>query len=205
MAKLYVANTTKQNQRVYFRLDFDVDAEGRRSTILRFQPAKYVDIPPGQQRVIGGEIHQDQVESIVEQLRPYGLAGVTEVASLAAVTPYIFNLNQPVKADHIRYVMAKNEGLQIEEGRQRRAKAAIIMNETVSNAVANQFAQQGIQKEPVQDFEVEFEQLDQSEAGEKRIEEGYRIDPNAPPPPAAAKAAKRKAAAKPKASAQSRA
>ncbi len=144
--------------------------------------------------MVGGELHTDQIDDIVNQLRVFGLKAVTEITSTRAFIPFVFNLNQPIKEDHIRWVMSKNEGILVEQGKERRSKAAIIMDETVANAVANQFAQNGITKEATQKFEMEIEQLEQSEAGEKRIEEGYRIDPKAPPPAGAkpAKAAPKK-------------
>ena len=43
--------------------------------------------------------------------------------------------------------------------------------------VADQFAQQGIPAEPTDKTDVTFEQLEQSELGEKRIEEGFEIVP----------------------------
>jgi hypothetical protein len=185
MAKLYVANCTMQMQRVYYRIDFDVDKEGKQTIVRRFQPAKQVDIPSGRQTVVGGDLHADQIDDIINQLRTFGLMAVTEINNIRSFTPFIFNLNFPVKEDAIRHVAAKNQGLKIEEGKQRRAKAAVVMNDIVANTVANKFADEGIPKEPTQDFEIEFEQLEQSEAGEKRIEEGYRMDPKAPPPPGA--------------------
>ncbi len=182
MAKLFVANCTMQMQRVYYRIDFDVDRDGKQTIVRRFQPAKQVDIPSGRQAVVGGELHTDQINDIVNQLRTFGLVAVTEIPGIRTFTSFVFNLNQPIKEDHIRYVAARNQGFKIEEGKERRQKAAVVMNDIVANTVSDQFAAQGIPKEPTQDFEVEFEQLDQSEAGEKRIEEGYRMDLKAPPP-----------------------
>ena len=177
MVMLYVANCTKQYQEVHFRLDFNDSNHPNQNS-----PAKKQTIPPGRQVALGGDLaHVSQADEIIKQLTAYGLVPASEIARLKAKAPYIYSRDTPVKPDQIRHVQNLNAGILMREGRLLREKAAIVVNETVADTVARQFAENGIDKEATQDVEVEFEQQDQSEAGEKRIEEGYRIDATSKP------------------------
>ena len=177
MSRLYIANCTKQNQTVYYRLDFNNRGEPEKNT--RFQPAKQQEIPPGRQIILGGDFHPTQIEDIVQQLVPYGLIGVTDVPRQKVVAPFVFNVDRPVPADIMRNISAVNSAVQIEQGKMRRQKAAIAVNDLVSQRVAQEFLNQGITDEPTQDISLAIEQEDQSEAGEKMIAEGFKVDANA--------------------------
>lgn len=178
MSRLYVANCTRQPQLVYFRLDFN---EAGVPAHNRFQPAKQMTIPPGRQVPLGGDLHVNQIEDIIDQLSRYGLVASAEVPRLRKAAPFVFNLDQPVSADVIRTVSDINLGILTRQGAQRRAKAAVAVNETVTNAVANEFAQRGIDAEPTDQIDVAFEQQEQSEAGEKLVAEGFRVRPEGTP------------------------
>lgn len=180
MSRLFVANCTRQFQEVYYRLDFNDG--GQPEANRRFQPAKRETIPPGRQICLGGDLHMTQIKDIIDQLKPYGLVGTVDVPRLNAIAPYVFDIDKPVSVSVINDVRNSNAGILIEQGRERRKKAAIVVNETVANVVGNEFASAGIAKEPTQEIEVEFEQEEQSEAGESRVAEGYRLDANAPAP-----------------------
>lgn len=196
MPRLYVANCTRQNQEIHYRPDFTVEADGRHQVITRFKPALVQTIPAGRQAPLGRDFHADVLHAIVAQLAVYGLTAVTEARSDNRIIPLVFDVDRPIKQAVIEEIMKKNDGILMMQGRTRRQKAAIATNDTVTNLVASQLAQQGTQSEQ-RKLEVEYEQLDQSEAGEKRIEEGYRVDPHAPPPPKAPRApGRRKAAAR---------
>lgn len=177
MSRLFVANCTRQVQEVYYRLDFNAD--GAPEPNARFQPAKRQTIPPGRQIVLGGDLHIKQIEDIVDQLAKYGAVGTLDVPRLKKVAPYVCNVDKSVPVDVIRNVMTVNAGVLTQQGRDRRKKAAIAVDDTVANVVNSQFAEAGIPKEADQSVEVEFEQEEQSEAGEKRVEEGYRIEAKA--------------------------
>lgn len=175
MARLFVANCTRQNKQVFYRLDFNEQGQ----KIARNDPAKSQTIPAGRQINLGGDLHITQIETIIDQLKAYGMVGASEVRGLKKPAPYIFNVDKAIKPDEIRMVMAVNNSHLIAQGRDRRRKAAIVANDMVTKVVGDQFMNAGINKDPAQDFEVEFEQLEQSDAGERRIEEGYKIDHNA--------------------------
>ena len=182
MARLFIANVSRQTQIVCYRLDYN--KKGDLADInRRFQPAKQQDIPPGRQVQIGGDFHMNQIEDIVSQLQPYGLIGVEDVPRMAGrkVAPYVFNIDRPVPEDVMRRVRDGNSEVKTGEGKLRRQKAAVATNEIVQTTVAQSFAEKGIEAEPPDRTDVSFEQEEQSPEGEKRIEEGYRVAPDGKP------------------------
>ncbi len=180
--KLYIANHTKQEQVICYRLDFYNDGTRIEADRSRFQPAKQEKVPAGRQVQIGGDFHQNQIQDIIDQLKPYGLIGEVNVDEIISsherkVVPYIFNIDRNVSLRALKNIMDYNAAILINDGQQRRAKAAVASSELVQNAVANQFAEAGIDQAPSDKVEFGFEQLEQREAGEKTIAEGYRIAP----------------------------
>lgn len=195
MAKLYVANPTRQRQVVCYRLDFtkEGDAEPQR----RFQPARQQDVEPGRQVQLGGDMHMNQITDIVEQLARYGMIGVVDIPRMQGKITYIYNIDRPVSAEALRRVVAHNESVLIEDGRGRRMRAAVATNEIVQQTVAQQFAERGIDESPADRTTVSYEQEEQSEAGEKPIAEGYKVSADAPtktPPRRPHRATKQRAA-----------
>lgn len=177
---LFIANCTKQQQIICYRLDFDqIDGPQR-----AFKPAIQRPIAPGQQVKIEADTI-DQLQSVCEQLEIYGLKGVTDVPRATDVVPIVFSTGAPVKKNAIVEVMEHNARIKLLEGKGRRQKAAVASNETVVNAVASELARQELPVEAIPDTvetAVDFEQLEQSEFGESRIEEGVIVSSNAPPP-----------------------
>lgn len=175
--RLYIANVSRQTHVVCYRLDYDKTG-ALLDTNRRFQPARQQDIPPGRQVQIGGDLHEAQLNQIVEQLEPYGLIHADDVGRHRNVpTPYIYSRDRPVPAEAMRKVQGANSEILIEQGKERRAKAAVASNEIVQQAVSHQFAQVGIEEPPADRTTVTFEQLEQSDQGEKRVEEGYKVVP----------------------------
>lgn len=178
MPDLFVANCTKQNQVLAFRTEFR--ESGAQYT---FKAPQTREIRPGQQVKVCAGLPIDEITSICEQLQPYGLIAVADIARInRRVVPIIFNVDQPVKRVHIEAVMAHNNGVQIIDGRARREKAAIASNELVTDVVSRELAAKGIPVPETTDMSVEYEQLDTTEKDQVRLEEGYRMDENAPPP-----------------------
>lgn len=178
MSRLYIANVSEQTQVVCYRLDYN--KKGDPEVMRQFQPAKQQDIPPRRQVQIGGDFHMNQITDIVDQLEKYGLTAVVDVPRLGRkVVPYIYSIDKPVPADVMRKVRDNNRGIMAEQGHQRRLKAAVATNEIVQQAVASEFAAKGIDAEPADKTDVTFEQIEQSEAGEPRIEQGVHVVPDA--------------------------
>jgi hypothetical protein len=193
MARLFIANPTRQEQVICYRLDFNNQGDRMEADRTRFQPAKQQTVPPGRQVQLGGDFHPNQITDIIDQLKPYGLIGEVDVPRMERkVVPYVYQIDRYVGHDTFRKVIAHNSGILIEDGKQRRAKAAVASSEIVQNAVANQFQEAGIEPPPIDQVEIGYEQLEQSEAGESTIAEGFRVDlkTTEPSQPAAGKVQK---------------
>jgi hypothetical protein len=177
MPTLYVANTTRQERIVYYRKNFDQDDR---------TPASQMTIAAGRQSIVGGRnIRIDEIETIRTQLEPYGLIAEGEVgkSSHKGVVPMVFNVDRPVSLNTINRVLDMNAGILIAAGTERRAKGAIIANELITKTVAEQTVALDGDFTPKDGVDVEFEQEEQSEAGEKPIGEGYHV-PREPGPDA---------------------
>lgn len=187
--KLYIANCTRQNWVVHYRLDFTKDGEldPRRQN----QPAKQMTIAPGRQVLIPGADHISQIDDVVNQLQRYGMVGVKDVPGLKttvkkfdpsslAITPLVFNVDAPVPANVFQMVQDVNARIQTGQGQERRRRAAVAVNEIVQHKVESEFMAAGFDEKPSDKVDVAFEQLEQSEAGEKMIAEGYKVDKSAP-------------------------
>jgi hypothetical protein len=167
MAKLYIANTLKQTQIIFYRMDIDPD--GGPNALRRFQPAKQSPaIPKGRQIVLGGDLELHQIDNIVTQLSRVGLVAEKDVGRLSGSVPYIFNIDQPVRAESIRQVLAHNAGVLIGQGKTRREAAAIAARASLESQA------QEARIEP-QLYEASIEQEEVSENDEKSIDEGYRV------------------------------
>jgi hypothetical protein len=169
MSRLYVANVTKQNCIVFYRLDYDRDGNPVGGTI--FRPPTQQQIPSGRQVPLGGDLHSNQIASIILQLQKYGLVNEDELKRCRGKITWVANVDRPVSAESIRYANDHNDGLKMNEGALRRRKAAVAASSLVQTAVAGQEAPQP----PLQEFELSYEQEEQSEAGERRVEEGFRV------------------------------
>lgn len=166
--RLYIANVTRQEHIVCYRLGA--------SAGQKFTPHKQQPIPAGRQVQVGGDFTMPQIDEIVHQLAPYGMIGVVDVPRLGKnIAPLVYNIDRPVSTEVMRKVRGGNELVMIEDGSDRRRKAAVAANNLVQQAVAEEYAKNNVDQEPPDKTEVTFEQLDQSEEGEKRIEEGYRV------------------------------
>lgn len=176
--QLFIANPTNQVEIVAYRLEFD--REGNANPDRRFQPAKQQDIRPGQQAVVGGDLHPKNVAAIIKQLERYGLVRAGDLGSIKAgqKVSYIAGEGLAVPAAAIRKVERHNMGVKQEEGRERRAQAAVATNELVQTTVNQQFAEQGIPAQAADRTSIGIEQMDEDENQiGPRIEEGFDIAP----------------------------
>jgi hypothetical protein len=168
MGTLYVANPTLQEQRVYYRLNFNPDMQG--DTRALRAGFNFVDIPSGQQRPVGPRnAAPGQISEIIQQLEVYGALPVTDLGRQRQPISYLYDIDKYVKINDIRKAKAYNDGAKIEEGVDRRKKAAISINHMLGDTV----------EETPKDFAVGFEQLEEAGDNEKKIDEGYKVDANA--------------------------
>ena len=144
--RLYIANPTRQEQVVCYRIDIEDDGT-RKDTNRRFQPARQQPIGPGLQAQLGSDMHKAQIDDIVKQLRPYGLIHMKDQMPNKKV-PYVYSIDVPVPADFIRRVQFHNGVVATEDGRKRREDAAIGTNQLVQDTVAHHFAANQIPATP---------------------------------------------------------
>lgn len=165
MAKLWIANCTLQDHIVCYRLDFD--RHGNHDEADKFRAPHQEKILSGQQVPLGGDLHKAQVVSIIDQLEQYGLCKFDEVSrNKPFVVPYIYREEVMVPAEAVRRQRDINNGLHTKAGSERRKAAAVGVSKAVLEA-ATLIAPR--------ETSVEFEQTQQSDLGEKRIEEGMKI------------------------------
>lgn len=170
MPRLFIANCSKQNQVAYYRLDYSPDGNIDPRAAQRLLP-RSIPIPKGRQ-VSLDLATLEQVKDVITQLTRMGMQGTVDLARLPnKVVPYLFNIDKAVTADQIRHVLQHNDGMLVEDGAERRRLLAVAANEVAQS----------------RSFEMSVEQQEQSEAGERRIEEGFRIDTTAEPPPPVAR------------------
>jgi hypothetical protein len=180
MSRMYVANCTNQVQTIFYRLDFtDRGTENRNA---RFQAPRQQSVQPGRQIQLGSDFHVRQIEDIVSQLTPFGLIGTVDVPRQTGYAPLVFGLDRPISEDVLNNVKATNEGFLVEQGKLRRQRAAVVVNDAVQNRIKAELDAKGITDVGAPDsVQLTIEQQEQSENGESRIEEGYVIDKKAPP------------------------
>jgi hypothetical protein len=166
MAFLYVANCTQQQQIIFYRTD--IAPPGAQ---VPFTASRQQAIPPGRQMTVGGDLDQHEIGALVEYLNQFGAVGEVDVPGKLhpMVHPFIFNIDRPVSEHAMRHVMAHNMGIKIEEGDERRERAAVGANEALDIA-----AQRSGVPDPRQ-FDVEFEQMELT-ADEKRVEQGFHVN-----------------------------
>ncbi len=173
MSKMYIANCTRQHTRVMYRLDYT--SQGELNPNRTGQLAKHQDIPAGQQRPVGGDLHIRQIEDIEAQLRPYGLLGTVDLKHrLEGRVTWLYSIDIPVSEDDIRYAMDHNNGTLTAEGRQRRLQAAVGADAAIVNQA---------QEHPL-NMSVEYEELDTEDrtGNGPLLAEGVKVDRSAPGP-----------------------
>jgi hypothetical protein len=177
MARLFVANVTKQLQVVFFRPD--IFAHGN------FTPAHQKTIPAGRQTQLGNaNLDRDQLDNIIGQLTGYGLIGEVDVPNnMHGNVAYVYNIDRPVSEHTIRTVMAHNYDLKFQEGVERRERLAIAANEILKTVTAGS-------ELPMPDgLDFEIEQMEQT-SDEETIAAGFHVKNNIAEVPAEVRRAK---------------
>lgn len=178
---LYVANCTPQNAILYYRTKFNDDGSSR-DLVRRYEAPNQMAVQSGRQVIFGNrKMPMQQAMEIIGQLSRHGMVDAEDVKRLAnkQKIPFVFNLNRPVPIDVMQMAVAGNSGLAAMEGVDRRKRAAVAVNDLVTQAAAAEAAKRGQENIETPNVQVAFEQLEQTDAGEKTIAEGYRVDPTA--------------------------
>lgn len=132
--RLLIANCTKQNRKINYRLDFGRDG----SMIMdpRFRYHRPLPIKAGTVVEVPGLVHESQCTSIMNQLEKYGARQVSEKNRLPNyVVPYLMSVDAPISPRAIAEVLAHNNGVKTSEGSIRRQKAAISATDAIVKSV----------------------------------------------------------------------
>lgn len=164
MGRMYIANVSRQKQIVTYRMD--IDNTGAFSERLRQNALRYETIERGRQIAVSGDLHAEQIKTIVDQLSVYGLVAASDVPNrLRGCVDLIFNLDAPVSKKVMEAVHDHNMGVKVGEGALRREHAAVAAHEVLAQRTG----------ETPQSFDVEFEQEEVSEMDEKSIAAGFHV------------------------------
>ena len=157
MAKMYVANLTRQAQDFIYRLP-----ETRKST--------FQQIPVGGQVLLSGDLTTKDIEAVIQQHAPYGMVPAAEVAKRREFNGLCFALDRPVPIEALRRGLEANRAVLDARGVELRRQAAIAVNNLTQDADPDVAA-----------MEVEIIEQDSKDGGaEATLSEGIRVDRNAP-------------------------
>lgn len=170
--KLYIGNCTRQRRVVYYRLDFNMD--GSIDANQRVRSLKQVTVEAGKQVICGGDLHLNQIQSIMDQLTPVGGVGVEQLGRLPKHTiSFLLSIDKQIPARSFYDVHEHNKAILKGEGDTRRQIAAVGANAIVERHI----------DATVNKFEVELEQMapnaDEPVPEGKPLAFGARIDKKA--------------------------
>jgi hypothetical protein len=120
--KLFIANCTRQQQGVYYRIP--------ESPTPRHQ---MIDI--GRQITVSGDLNTPQIDAIIGQLRKYGLVHVDEIDKTKAFAGLCYSVDKPIKVDQIMRGVAHNDEVLDERGQQIRKEAAVAVNNALEQTL----------------------------------------------------------------------
>lgn len=148
--KLFVANLSKHNQRFLWQMP-----EKIRINVL--------DIPIGQQRQVGGDLSQSEIDLIVKHHSRYGMRKASEVPNLREYAALCYSVDAPVDLDRFYDGYERNDAeLEARSEELRAETAAVIANQTEQTLGT-----------PIK--RVETEVLEKTDGGTPRIAAGVEV------------------------------
>jgi hypothetical protein len=124
MAKLYIANLSKQVHEFHYRVPAEVGYS---------RQAQIRTILPGTQQQIHSEAPLVVLEAIVDQHRQYGLIEATEVHKAKGFVNLCFSFDVPVNLDQLNYGVDHNQGALFDQGLRNREEAAVAFDHAVDS------------------------------------------------------------------------
>ena len=136
--KLFVANLSKHNQEFLWNL------HERIKTNVTY-------IPIGQQRQIGGDLSQPEVDHIVKHHERYGMRPAKEIKNLRAYAALCYSIDEPVDLDRFHEGYERNDAELEARSEELRAETAAVIASQASDVIG----------EPMKRVETEiFEKTD---------------------------------------------
>jgi hypothetical protein len=154
MAKLYIANTSKQHHQFCYRLGEEKNYRTE-------------EIPVGHQVLIGGgRLSHEQIAYILAQHEDKNLRDSTQISKIHEYVGLCYRLERPVDNDRVMLMFEQNDKYLNEGAADRR--------EAVSAAVANRLEQRSHQiGAPLNRTEVEVRE--DTKGATSRIDEGFEV------------------------------
>lgn len=154
MTKLYVANATKQTFIFSYRLP------EAKQTIQR-------TIPMGTQ-LFFGDFSSEEIKSIVDQGKPFGMIRVDEANQARDYKGLIYSENYEVKQGKIEFMLRANDDMLDRQGQELRKEAAMA-NVMGMNTQANN------QNQTLNKVSMTVQQ-ENEQPGSKQVSEGFRME-----------------------------
>ena len=120
MARLYIANLSRQDHDFWYRVPAE---EGY------VKQAQFRKIHKGTQQQIHNEAPLPVLEAIVEQHRQYGLIEASEVVKTKNFIGLCFSFDHPVPIDQMHYGVDHNSGVLYDRGVRNREEAALAADQ----------------------------------------------------------------------------
>lgn len=168
--KLYIANCTHQNQVVFYRVPENPSPR-----------QQHIEI--GHQIQISGDLNPIQIESIINQLRPYGMVAVDEIDRTKPFIGMCYAVDKSIKVDFILRAHEHNSKVLTEMGQKYRQEAAVATNNAVEQNLKGNLKLNALDIEVIEEPRKDGTGSDFSET--------VRVSRDADPSAAAATAANR--------------
>src|ERR1017187_2730896 len=166
MAKLYIANCTKQIQDFWYRVP-GCDGSGK-----AFSP-RMQKIPEGGQILISGDLQPEEIDFIVGENVRYGLINVDDVDRAKPFVGMCYSINKPVAVPKIEKLFVHNQEI-LEDRAETNLKAtALANNQLLEDRLARAARDAGRKVPDVGAFEMSLS--DESKNPSKT--EFYKQDP----------------------------
>lgn len=127
MSKLYIANLTRQNYEIHYRLPNDP----------RKQPYAKL-IPRGGQGVLNHELSAFEISKIIEGQEKYGLIDVKDIDRTKAFTGVCYSIDKEISAAAIEKGIYHNDEVLGQRGQEIREHAAIAINAAMEQTLDEQ-------------------------------------------------------------------
>lgn len=140
--KLYVANCTKQNYELHYR-------------ITETPAPRMQRVQAGGQMLVAGDLSPPQVDEIIVQLRHYGAVDAKDIDRSKDFVGLAFSVDKPIKADVIGRALEHNDVVLLKKGQDTRRTVAVAINQSIERNL-----QESQMPETLGELEVTADELD---------------------------------------------
>ena len=156
--KLFIGNATKQNHDFCYWIPNAKSARTQR-------------VPIGGQIAISGDLSQTDIDAIIQQHAPYGLAASSEADHVREFVGLCYSVDRPIRAETLEKLMHHNTRVLVEKGKVIRREASVAGNDQL----ANNLTESG-RPETLRQMEASLvEENHDDRSPDPVIAEGYRV------------------------------